>query len=203
MLMFYSARCRAFFVSCRQGFLGAFASLLGLSAILCCAGCTTSSSHQVAFDESAFKGSNGSGSGTVTGRAYAVDNGRERPANEETVEMLPVNAYTTEIVQGSLLTGHEMQSDPRLAKYRRSARSDSNGAFAIRHVPAGDYYVISVAEWEHHYEAANADNTGTDKLTAEYKKPIFTRISVAPGGTARVSQWNQECPDIGPPFAHG
>jgi hypothetical protein len=184
-------------------FLGLFASVLGLSAILSCAGCTTPSSHQVAFDESAFKGSSGSGSGTVTGRAYAVYSGNEHPANEETVEMLPVNVYTTEIVQGSLLTGHEMQSDPRLAKYRRTAASDSNGNFVIRHIPAGEYYVISVAEWEHHYEAENADDTGTDKVTAEYKKPIFARISVRIGETVRVSQWNQECPDIGLPFAHG
>ncbi len=187
-----------------QSFPGIFASLLGLAAILSFAGCTTpSSSHQVAFDESSFKSSNGSGSGTVTGRAYAVYRGDEHPASDETVEMLPVNAYTTEIVQGSLLAGHEMESDPRLAKYRRSAGSDSNGAFAIRHVPAGEYYVISFAEWEHHYEAENADNTGTDKLTAEYKKPIFARINVRTGETVRVSQWNQECPDIGPPFAHG
>jgi hypothetical protein len=176
---------------------------VALFALLSCAGCTTVSSHQVAFDESAFKGSNGSGSGTVTGRAYAIYDGNEHPASDETVEILPVNAYTTEIVQGSLLAGHEMQSDPRLASYRRSTRSDSSGDFAVRHVPAGEYYVISAARWEHRYEAENADNTGTDKLTAEYKKPIFARISVLPGQTVRVNQWNQACPDIGPPFAHG
>jgi hypothetical protein len=180
-----------------------FASVLGLCGILSCAGCAARASHQVAFDESAFKGSDGSGSATVAGRAYAVYGGNNYPANEEAVELLPVNAYTTEIVQGSLLTGHPMQSDPRLAKYRRSAASDSNGNFAIRHVPAGEYYVISFAAWKHHYEMENADDTGTDKVTAEYKKPIFTRISVRIGETVRVSQWNQECPDIGLPFAHG
>jgi hypothetical protein len=169
--------------------------------ILSGVGCTAS--HQVAFDESAFKGSNGSGSATVTGRAYAVYGGNKHPSNKEAVELLPVNAYTTEIVQASLLTGHPMQSDPRLAKYRRSAASDSSGNFAIHHVPAGEYYVMSVAEWEHHYEMENADDTGTDKVTADYKKPIFARISVRIGETVRVSQWNQECPDIGLPFAHG
>jgi hypothetical protein len=178
-----------------------FYHVVGLFAILAGASCTAS--HQVAFNESAFKGLGGLGSATVTGRAYAVYGGNEHPANEESVELLPVNAYTTEIVQSSLLTGRGMQSDPRLVKYRRAAASDSNGNFAIRHVPAGEYYVISVAEWEHHYEAENGDDTGTDKVTAEYKKPIFARISVRTGETVRVSQWNQECPDISLPFAHG
>jgi hypothetical protein len=184
-------------------FVRSFFQVVGLCAILAGSSCTTDSIHQVAFDEPAFKASGGSGSATVTGRAYAVYRGSEHPAREEPVELLPVNAYTTEIVQGSLLTGHTMQSDPRLTKYRRSAASDSNGSFVIRHVPAGEYYVISVAEWEHHYEVENADDTGTDKVTAEYKKPVFARISVRMGETVRVSQWNQECPDIGPPFAHG
>jgi hypothetical protein len=182
---------------------GLFSSVLGLAATLFGAGCTTASTHQVAFEESAFKGSGGSGSATVTGRAYAVYRGDEHSASDEAVELLPVNAYTTEMVQGGLLTGHPMQSDPRLTKYRRSATSDSNGNFAIRHVPAGDYYVISYAEWQHSYESENADDTGTDTMTADHKQPIFARISVRSGQTVRVSQWNQNCPDIGPPFAHG
>ncbi len=184
-------------------FLGLFSSVPGLAAILCVAGCTTASNHQVVFDESAFKASSGPGSATITGRAYAVYRGDEHTATDEAVELLPVNAYTTEMVQGGLLTGHPMQSDPRLTKYRRSATCDSNGNFAIHRVPAGDYYVVSYAEWEHHYEAENADDTGTDKVTAEFKKPIFAKISVRSGETVRVSQWNQNCPDIGPPFAHG
>jgi hypothetical protein len=172
-------------------------------AIVSLAGCTTDSTHQVAFDESIFKGSVGSGSATVTGRAYAVYRGDEHTASDEVVELLPVNAYTTEIVQSGLLAGHPMQSDPRLTKYRRSATSDSNGSFALRHLPAGGYYVISFAEWAYSYDAENADDTGTDKVTAEFKKPIFARISVGSGATVRVNQWNQNCPDIGPPFAHG
>ncbi len=178
-------------------------SLLALVAILSGGGCVTDSAHQVAFDESAFKGSGGSGSATVTGRAYAVYRGDQYAASDESVELLPVNTYTTEMVQGGLLTGHPMQSDPRLAKYRRTATADWNGNFAIRHVPSGEYYVVSYAEWEHSYDSENADDTGTDRVTAEFKKPIFARITVRGGGSVRVSQWNQNCPDIGPPFAHG
>ena len=183
--------------------LGFFASVLGLAAILAGAGCTVASTHQVAFDESAFKGSAGSGSATITGHAYAVYRGDNHTADEEVVELLPVNAYTTEIVQGGLLTGHAMQSDPRLAKYRRSTKSDVTGNFVIRRVPAGDYYVISYAEWSYSYDSENADDTGTDRVTADFKKPIFAKISVRSGQTVRVSQWNQNCPDIGAPFAHG
>lgn len=183
--------------------LGFFTGVLSVAAILLGAGCTTDSTHQIAFDESVFKGSGGSGSATITGRAYAVYRGDEHTASDEAVELLPVNAYTTEMVQGGLLTGHPMQSDPRLAKYRRSATSDSNGTFAIRRVPAGDYYVISFAEWAYSYDSENADDTGTDKVTAEFKKPIFAKISVRSGQTVRVNQWNQNCPDVGLPFAHG
>ena len=179
------------------------ASVLGLATLFFGSGCATDSTHQVAFDESAFKGSGGSGSATISGRAYAVYRGDDYAASDEAVELLPVNAYTTEMVQGGLLTGHRMQSDSRLAKYVRTATADSNGNFVIRHVVAGEYYVVSYAEWEHSYDSANADNTGSDRLTAEFKKPIFARISVRSGQTVRVSQWNQNCPDIGPPFAHG
>ena len=114
-----------------------------------------------------------------------------------------MNAYTTEIVQRGFLSGHPMQSDPRLTKYRRSAKSDESGNFVIRHVPAGEYYVISFAEWSYSYDSENADDTGTDRITADFKKPIFAKISVRSGQTARVKQWNQNCPDIGSPFAHG
>ena len=183
--------------------LGFFTGMLSVAAILSGTSCTTASTHQIAFDESAFKGSGGSGSATVSGRAYAVYRGDQYTASDETVELLPVNAYTTEMVQGGLLTGHPMQSDPRLAKYRRSAKSDSSGNFAIRHVPAGEYYVISFAEWSYSYDSENADDTGTDRITADFKKPIFAKISVRSGQTAHVSQWNQNCPDIGSPFAHG
>jgi hypothetical protein len=183
--------------------LGLFTSVTCLAAILSIAACTTDSTHQVAFDESAFVGSHGSGSATITGRAYAVYRGDDYTASDEVVELLPVNAYTTEMVQSGLLTGHPMQSDPRLTKYRRSAESDSNGSFAIRRVPAGEYYVVSYAEWSYTYDSENADDTGTDRITADFKKPVFARISVRTGETVRVNQWNQNCPDIGAPFAHG
>ena len=177
-------------------------SFSGLVAIVLCAGCTETVSHQIAFDEAAFKGSERTGNATVTGRAYGIYRGNEHIAGDETVQLLPVNAYTTETVQG-LLSGRQMQPDPRLTKYSRSASSDSNGNFVIHHVPAGEYYVISFAEWHHQYEAENGDDTGTDKVTADYKKPIFAKASVRAGETVRVNQWNQECPDIGLPFAHG
>jgi hypothetical protein len=180
-----------------------FARVLGVAAILFGAGCATASTHQTAFDESAFKHSHGSGNATVTGRAYAVYRGDQHLASEQSVQLLTVNAYTTEIVQGGLLAGHPMQSDPRLAKYTRLAASDSNGNFVIRHVAAGEYFVITFAEWSYQYESENADDTGTDTITAEFKKPIFARITVRSGQTVRVRQWNQNCPDIGPPFAHG
>ncbi len=177
-----------------------FVPVLSLSAIL--VGCASPQPHKVAFDEKAFTETARSGSGTVTGRAYCTYRGDEYPANQEYVDLLPVNAYTTESIQRGFLRGQKLQPDPRLEKYRRSATSDSNGNFTIRHVPPGQYYLGTVAAWEHHYESENADNTGTDKMVAEHKRPIFAKVSVHNGETVRVNRWNQEGPDIGPIFAH-
>jgi len=40
-------------------------------------------------------------------------------------------------------------------------------------------------------------------MVAEHKKPIFAQVSLQNARTTRVEQWNQQCPDIGPFFAHG
>jgi len=181
-------------------------SLLPLAALtlfIPLTGCRSPQPHQVAFDESAFTRAAVAGSGTVSGRAYAVDQGNEFPANQEPVELVPVNAYTRETIQRGLLGGRILQPDPRLARYRRTTTSDAQGNFTLSHIPPGEYYLSSLAEWEHHYESENADDTGTDKMVAEHKKPIFAQISVPNAHSIRVTQWNQHCPDIGPPFAHG
>ena len=174
-----------------------------LSAVFLLTACHTPQPHQVAFDEATFVRAARSGSGAVGGRAYAVYRGDEYSANGETVELVPVNAYTTETIERGLLHGRILSPDPRLAHYRRTATADEHGNFLLTGVPPGDYFLSSVAEWEHHYESENADDTGTDKMVAEHKKPIFTKVSVQNGRTTRVEQWNQQCPDIGPFFAHG
>jgi hypothetical protein len=174
-----------------------------LSAGLLLAACQTPQPHQVAFDESAFVRAARPGSGTVGGRAYAVYRGGEHPANGETVELVPVNAYTSETIVRGLLRGRILTPDPRLARYRRAATADAQGNFVITGVSSGDYYVSSLAEWQHHYESENADDTGTQSMVAEYKKPIFAHITVQDGRTTRIEQWDQRCPDIGPAFAHG
>ncbi len=168
-------------------FLCLLAGALGMSATLC------------------YAGSDRSGRGTVTGRAYAIHRGAEHPASKETVELIPVNAYTKEIVERGLLAGRKVRADPRLAGYQRFVTSDANGNFVIRHVPAGEYFVISAAEWSYQYDATHSDNTGTDRLTTEFNKPkpVFTRIRLRADEAVRIRQWNQNCPDIGFPFAHG
>ena len=180
-----------------------FSFVPALSALFLLTACHTPQPHQVPFDEAAFSRAAHPGSGAVSGRAYAVYRGDEYPANGETVELVPVNAYTSETVERGLLRGHILTPDPRLARYRHTTTADAQGNFLLTGVPPGDYYLSSLAEWEHHYESENADDTGTDKMVAEHKKPIFARVSVQNGRTTRVEQWNQRCPDIGPIFAHG
>ena len=113
-------------------------SLLRLPAIVPVAlflgSCAPEVPQQVAFNEAAFSGYGGSGSGQVTGRVAAVID-VERLAPFTKVTLMPANAYTTEIVQRSYVQQENLQQpDPRFQKYVRQVESDGAGKFVFRNV---------------------------------------------------------------------
>jgi hypothetical protein len=108
--------------------------------------------RRIAFEESAFAGYGGAGSATVSGKLVVTSsNGKVHLAhdgNEEdridgtVVTLLPVAAYTREMVDRELGDGEYLApSDSRFQKYVRLTRTDAEGNFVFKQIPAGEYFV--------------------------------------------------------------
>ena len=127
-----------------------------LAVVLCsCAfsGFATSP-RRVHFDESEFAAYRGSGSGTVTGQLDIKANGSEHVGNFGSsiagihVTLIPVTPYTEEMVEREIGDGEYLgASDWRFKKYVRLTQTDPNGYFAFHEVPAGEYFVSGLGEW--------------------------------------------------------
>ena len=108
--------------------------------------------RRVPFEESAFAGYGSAGSATVSGKLVVTSsNGRVHLAhdgNEEdridgtVITLLPVAAYTREMVDRELGDGEYLApSDSRFQKYVRLTRTDAEGNFVFKQIPAGEYFV--------------------------------------------------------------
>jgi len=112
--------------------------------------------RRVAFDDSAFAGYGKAGSGTVSGKLVVTSgdgvvhagSANQNMMGDTAVTLLPVTAYTREMVEREIGNGDRLpSSDPRFQKYVRLAKTDANGNFAFHQVPAGDYFVSGMGEW--------------------------------------------------------
>ena len=104
--------------------------------------------RRVPFDESEFAAYRGSGSGVVGGQLVCTYEGKNHAGEGTPVTLIPVTAYTKEMVErelgdGVYLTG----SDPRFKKYVRVTNADSKGNFVFNNIPAGEYFVAGEAAW--------------------------------------------------------
>jgi hypothetical protein len=167
-----------------------------LAVALSLGSCAPEVPRQVAYNEAAFAGYGGSGSGQVTGRAAAVIGGtRARPAEElapfTKVTLMPVNAYTTEIVQRSYVQQENLQEpDPRFQRYVRQVESDRAGNFVFRSVPPGNYYVSCDVTYS--FPSYNTDSNGNQTETPlYYDQWIYAKVRVRSGQTAMVESWEQ------------
>jgi len=152
----------------------AFAVLLAL-LLTSCALWIPSTRH-VPFNEAAFASYGPSGSGTVEGRIAVTDedDGALHVGANANLTLLPVTAYTTEMVEREIGNGEVLaRSDARLRKFLRAATADDRGQFVFNNVPAGDYYLTGLVEWY----------LGDD---AQYQWAC-EKISVEKGQTVRVS----------------
>lgn len=170
-----------------------FLSLTALAASLLVTGCAPQP-RQVPFNESAFTGYGGSGSGTISGTAYTVTKGgNEKVAyTNATVKLMPANAYTEEIVTRHFHNRTKLEpADPRFQKYvRRTHPSDDSGHFVFTHVPAGTYYVSCHLRWS--YPSTYMDNDGIVQNTdIDQDQWIYAKVTVGSGQTARVENWVQ------------
>jgi len=108
--------------------------------------------RRVPFEESAFAGYGSAGSATVSGKlvvtssngtVHLADDGNEEDRIAGTfITLLPVAAYTREMVDRELGDGECLApSDPRFQKYVRLTRTDAEGNFVFKQIPAGEYFV--------------------------------------------------------------
>jgi hypothetical protein len=89
------------------------------------------------------------GTATVTGQAFLrFPDGRVSHAPSGTVMMMPVTAYSTELVQNTMQGhGQYIKTDPKFERYVRYSPVVGQGNFAFRQVPAGQYYVYTRMTW--------------------------------------------------------
>jgi hypothetical protein len=152
--------------------------------------CEAPQSRRAVFNEADFLKTSGSGTGMVVGQASAeMKSGLMRYAQNDTVDLVPVNAYTTEIMERRFAKGQRLTpSDPRFNRYVRVANTDALGHFAFRGVPAGEYYVGTTVDWSDWNWGYNPDGSPY-KITIQYHAPIYQRISLSNGQTVRVTNW--------------
>jgi hypothetical protein len=129
---------------------------LALALLASCAlsGFATSQ-RLVPFNEAEFAAYRGSGSGSVTGQLSVTSSdgvvhagSAGQGPNSIHVTLLPVTAYTREMVEREIGDGENLgSSDPRFQKYARLTTTDTNGNFAFRQIPAGEYFVCGLGQW--------------------------------------------------------
>lgn len=105
---------------------------------------------QTSFDEAEFTHFADTGTSSVTGQAFLKTRGGEvRLGAGNTVQLIPVTSYTTELRTRVTLEGERVGPvDPRIQKYRRTTVADGNGNFEFHNLPAGEYYLACSITWE-------------------------------------------------------
>jgi hypothetical protein len=89
---------------------------------------------------------------------------------------VPVNAYTEEIVQRKIVRGQTLQpGDPRYDKYVRHTVADDLGNFEFHHLPAGEYFVGGIVEWD-----------ASQSFRVHQSSWAWERVSVQSGESVRV-----------------
>jgi hypothetical protein len=125
------------------------ATLLALFFASCISGGFNAVPRRVVFNEADFATYGGPRTASVTGQLIRSYEGEDHPGQGTPVTLLPVTAYTKEMIDRELGDGVTlMLSDSRLKKYIRISNADHQGNFAFRHVPAGEYFVAGEAGWD-------------------------------------------------------
>ena len=140
------------------------------------------------FREADFQGFDRHGSGSVVGRAYVQTSEEDpRPGDRYNIDLVPVNAYTNEMVNVLMSQNNRMPPvDPRFLKYRRREVMDINGNFAFHGVPSGEYWVATRTEWG---GEEIADPNATTKGSTSDHIPMYARVSVKDDQTILVTHW--------------
>ena len=98
------------------------------------------------------------------------------------VSLIPVTAYTTEMVDRELGDGvYLTASDPRFKKYVRITKADHYGNFAFNQIPAGESFVAGEASGN---EAGSSDTYlhqwGCERVTVGKDQTVRIKVSHNP-----------------------
>jgi len=147
--------------------------------------------HHVAFDEAAFTGTLRSGTGVVQGQLAAnFRDGTTYYPPDTKVGLVPVNAYTSEIIQRKYINGAYLaKPDPRYAKYVRIAVTDDQGRFSFSKVPPGEYYVGSKVSYTTTWTYTD-DNGFSETEPETHIWRDYARITLQPGQKITITDWS-------------
>jgi len=152
--------------------------LIGI--VLNLAGCVSMQPQPIVvpFDEGLLKPYAGAGSSTIIGQVFLKTRGAEvRVGAGNEVELVPLIPYTQERLQRATINGEDIAPrDPRLAQYIRKTIADVQGNFEFTGIPAGEYIIYCLIQWEY----------GTQYGTATTGGDAFAIIKVSPNERVKV-----------------
>lgn len=70
-------------------------------------------------------------------------------------------------------------ADPRRAAYLRSTVANTDGRFSFAQVPAGDYYIVRVAEYSVSYDSARRFKMGAEKISVSQGQDLDLKLQWA------------------------
>jgi len=122
--------------------------LIGLILTATIAGCSRPYQMTTPFNELEFLPYLGYGTSTIQGQAFLkTRGGAVRYAAGNTVSLIPVTSYSSEVWQASSY-GQVAGVDQRWYIYNRNSTADGFGNFEFKNIPSGDYYLECSIFWE-------------------------------------------------------
>lgn len=87
------------------------------------------------------------GTSSITGQAFLKTVGGEvRYGAGNTVKLIPVTPYNTEVWQASM-KGETIKIDSRWEDYNKNTTADGSGNFEFNNLPAGEYFLECEIYW--------------------------------------------------------
>jgi hypothetical protein len=132
--------------------------------------------RRVAFNEAEFAAYRGPGTSTVAGQLVTTSNGEVHIGDGVHVTLMPVTAYTREMVDREIVNGENLaSSDPRFRQYIRITKTDGQGKFVFEHVPAGEYFVAGLNEW--YFADTTEYQWACERITVGKRQTVDIKLS--------------------------
>jgi hypothetical protein len=162
--------------------------LLLLASAFCFASCDTPVPRQTPFNEADFVKYRGPGTATVTGKLVVSTEDGTKEGNGASVELVPVNDYTVEMIEMELGHGQLLspRADPRFKKYARIVTTDEHGNFSIPAVPAGHYLICGEVDWLPGYATDYKAQWALERITVASGERVHVTLTHNPSGGRRI-----------------